>query len=88
MINQSLLRRIQKKHPNRSLEEIEMVIQGHLTQLNIKLSGCQTIDLTIVKLGRIHTHGNSKNKSRAKTMKRIIDFKQNKIEYSDKQLLF
>lgn len=88
MINQSLLRRIQKKHPNRSLEEIEIVINVHLGQLNFKLCNCQTIDVTINKFGRIHTHGNSKNKSRAKTMKRIIDFKQNKIEYSDKQLLF
>ncbi len=65
-----------------------MVIQGHINALNFKLCNCQTIDVTIVKLGRIHTHGNSKNKSRAKMVKRIIDFKQNKIEYSDKQLLF
>ena len=88
MINQPLLRRIQKKHPNRSLEEIEIIINVHLGQLNFKLSQCQVIDITISKLGRIHTHGNAKYHNYEKQKDKIAEYNQVRVEYSDTNLLF
>lgn len=88
MINQSLLRRIQKKHPNRSLEEIEIIINVHLGQLNFKLCNCQVIDITVGKLGRIHTHGNAKYHNYEKQKVKIAKWVQEKDEYSDTNLLF
>jgi len=88
MITQDLLRRIQKKHPNRSLKEIEIVITQHLNVLNLKLSRTQVANYTIPKLGRIHTHGNVKNKSAKKVQKYSNKYLRERVKYNDTQLLF
>lgn len=88
MINQQLLRRIQKKNPDYSLDKISLVIDNYIANINKKIANCQTINLVVPKLGRIHTHGNSKNKAMAKRIeKNNIKINEN-FKYSDKQLLF
>lgn len=88
MLNQALLHKIKAKHPEYTTEQIKMVIRGHLAKLNIMLVKGETFNITIPKLGRIHTHGNAVSRAKIidrnyhrKNMKRIGNF-------TDKRLLF
>jgi len=87
-MNKNTLLRIQQKNPNYSLEQIETVINAHIGALNFKIAMCQKLSLTIPKVGRIHTHGNVKNKSDAKKSEYIKEYKAKEYRYSDKELLF
>lgn len=88
MITTDLLKRIQKKHPEYSKEQIKLILTQHLGLLNSKLSRSQTLDLTIPKLGRVHTHGNAINDKRLNINKTVKLWTRKKTAYSDSQLLF
>lgn len=88
MINKPLLRRIQKKNPEYSLDQIDAVLSKTWEIINKKTSNCQVLDLTIPKLGRIHTHGNTKNKAKIHIFKVIVKANRERYKYDDKQLLF
>lgn len=88
MINKQLLLRIQKKNPEYSLDQIDAVLSKIWEIINKKTSNCQVLDLTIPKLGRIHTHGNTKNKAKIHIFKVIVKANRERYKYDDKQLLF
>ena len=88
MITKSLLLRIQKKNPDKSLKQIELVLRVHLNVLNSKLSISQKFNLTIPKLGKIHTHGNVKSLRVIGRRKTTNEYLAKEFLYSDKNLLF
>ena len=88
MVNAKLLRKIQKKHPEYSIHQLRRVINYHWEIFNRKLSKAQTVDLTINKIGTIHTHRNVINLSKLNSLQASYRIDKIKLRYSDKNLLF
>ena len=88
MVNKELLKKIQLKHPEYSLDNIRIVINKHWKVFNLKLRTAQTIDLTINKLGTIHTNRNIIRKSKVKAMQWQIRKHKILALYCDRNLLF
>ena len=88
MVNAKLLRKIQEKHPEYSIRQLKSVINYHWEIFNRKLSKAQTVDLTINKIGTIHTHRNVINIAKVNSKKGSGKKEKIKIRYSDKNLLF
>jgi len=88
MVNAKLLNKLKERHPNRTNTQLRAVIFGYLSIINNKLSNSQTLRLVIPKLGVVHTHGNTINKSiKKRNIRQKVKFRKT-FDYSDKNLLF
>lgn len=84
----STLRLLLSKHPDLTKDQIKIIVSQHLKVINSRISNNTTFNLKIPKFGRIHTHGNSKNKAYVARLKRHKKWRDNKNDFSDKTLLF
>ena len=88
MVNAKLLRKIQEKHPEYSLPQIKFIINKHWHVFNLKLCKAQIIDITINKIGTIHTHKNITYIAGEKLLADCRKVRRKKAINSDKNLLF
>lgn len=88
MVNAKLLRKIQEKHPEYSIKQIKSIINYHWQIFNLKLSKAQVVDLTVNKIGTIHTNRNIIQISKVTRNKDSSIISKRKLKYSDKNLLF
>lgn len=88
MVNNKLLRKIQEKHPEYSIHQIRSIISKHWQVFNLKMCKAQIVDLTINKLGTIHTNRNIIKISYVKALKKSNKASKLRIRYSDESLLF
>lgn len=88
LAKKKISKELMAKHPNLTKEQIQLIISSFLTMINQKLGQNKVVDLTIPSLGRVHTHGRTKDVSKAKRFKSINDWKNKNNKFSDEALLF
>ncbi len=84
----STLRILRAKYPEYTDQQIKLVVNTHLKVINQRISNNTTLNILVPSLGRIHTHGNAKNKSYVARLVRYKKWHHNKKDFSDKTLLF
>lgn len=82
------LKAIQVKNPKYTEEQIQFLIRRMTGAINRKIRFNSTFNLTVPKLGKIHTHGNAKNKSGVKHNEKIKKRQQLQRDFSINVLLF
>lgn len=82
------LKILQYKNPELTSDEIKLIINRHLVTINKRIKSNYTLDITIPKFGRIHTHKNAVDVSKKKLHKAQIKCHKRTLMFSDKVLLF
>lgn len=88
MLNQKLLHKLKEKYPNRTNEELTLVVKTYFNSMNMIISSNTVFNLDIPKLGRIHTHGNAVNKTSQKQTRDNTKLVYKRNQFTDEQLLF
>ena len=73
---------------DRSEAEVRIVISKYLSAINRKIGENRNFNLNILKIGRIHTHGNAKDIRKIKVNKRMRKIMKERYDFSDNKLLF
>ena len=84
----STLRKLMRMYPQYEEKEIRYIISTHIKTLSNRVYKNTTFNLLVPKLGRIHTHANSKNKAYVAVLAKHKIVRDAKNEFSDKVLLF
>lgn len=82
------IKAIQAKNPKYTEAQIQFVIRRMTGNINRKMRFNSTFNLTVPKMGKIHTHGNAKNKSRLRHYKYVKKRNKQIKDLSIKTLLF
>lgn len=82
------LKAIQVKNPKYTEKQILFLIRRYTGAASRKIRFNSTFDLTIPKLGKIHTHGNAKNKSADRHNQYLKKRQQLQRDFSITVLLF
>lgn len=88
MVNAKLLRKIQEKHPEYTLPQIKYIINKHWHIFNLKLCKAQIVDITINKIGTMHTHKNIIHIASENVLAQHRKINHKRAINSDKNLLF
>lgn len=82
------LKAIQARNPKYTEEQILFLVRRTIGNINRKIRFNSTFKLVVPKLGKIHTHGNAKNKSGDNHNKLIRKRQQLQRDFSINVLLF
>lgn len=84
----STLKILEAKYPRFTQHQLKVIVNYHLRSMERRMSNNTTFDMTVPKLGRIHTHGNAKNKAYQLRIKKFTKRINRLNKFSDSTLLF
>jgi len=84
----STLAILEKKHPHLTKQQISFIVKFHIGNIGNRVTRNTTFSITVPKLGRIHTHGNAKNKAYSLRIKKFTKRWRHLNKFTDTELLF
>jgi len=84
----STLKMLREKYPKFTPHQLKVIVNYHLRSMERRISNNTTFDMTVPKFGRIHTHGNAKNKAYELRIKKFTKRHRRLNKFSDNTLLF
>lgn len=84
----STLKILEAKYPKFTPHQLRVIVKYHLRSMEKRMEKNTTFDLTVPKFGRIHTHGNAKNKAYQLKIKKFTKRFNRLFKFEDSSLLF